>query len=144
MSTGKTKNYQLHSWAATDHFLRTEMNENFTKLDAALNAAVTALNTVLARKAEVVMGTYTPDNAEERFINLGFTPKAVLVVGSTGEMGYINNGTRVIRGGLALPGHALSEGLLEITTNGFKVRNRGISGSLYLNMGEVKYYLAFR
>ena len=76
MSTKKAKNYQLHQWEPADNFLRTEFNENFGKLDEALG-----------KKAEVVIGVYIPDNTEERFIDLGFTPKAVLVVGSTGEMG---------------------------------------------------------
>ena len=38
MSTKKTQNYQLHQWEATDDFLRTEFNENFTKLDEAVAA----------------------------------------------------------------------------------------------------------
>ncbi len=134
MSTKKTQNYQLHQWEATDDFLRTEFNENFGKLDEALG-----------KKTEVVIGVYIPDNTEERFIDLGFTPKAVLVVGSTGEMGYVTSGMTVVRGGLALPGHNLSDTLLEITTNGFMARNWFAgSGMLYLNYGEVKYYLAFR
>lgn len=152
MSTNKTQNYQLHAWAPEDGFPRGELNANFTKLDTALKSEATArqsavntLNAALAKKSEVVMGAYTPNNAEERFIDLGFTPKAVLVLGSTGETGYINNGMMVVKGGLALPGHNLNDTLMEITTNGFIVRNflEG-SGMLYLNYGEVKYYLAFR
>ena len=134
MSTKKTRNYQLHQWEPADNFLRAEFNENFGKLDEALG-----------KKAEVVIGVYIPDNTEERFIDLGFTPKAVLVVGSTGEMGYVTSGMTVVRGGLALPGHNLSDTLLEITTNGFMARNWFAgSGMLYLNYGEVKNYLAFR
>ena len=40
MSTKKTQNYQLHQWEATDDFLRTEFNENFTKLDGAIHDLV--------------------------------------------------------------------------------------------------------
>lgn len=153
----KTTNYQLTLWDYADEDFspgraREDLAENFTKLDTALKAeesarksAVNTLNTALAKKSEVVMGAYTPNNAEERFIELGFTPKAVLVLGSTGETGYINNGTMVVKGGLALPGHNLNDTLMEITTNGFIVRNYFAgSGMLYLNYGEVKYYLAFR
>lgn len=78
MSTQKTQNYNLHSWLPADDFLRTEINENFTKLDAALSA-------LSAEKARVVAGTYTGDGASQQFISLGFTPAAVLVLSKSGQ-----------------------------------------------------------
>jgi hypothetical protein len=115
MSTNKTENYQLHSWEAGDDFLRTEMNENFSLLDSNL-----------AGKAGVVTGTYTgtyegsdtPELADQ-FIDLGFTPKAVLVMPETGSMsGYY--------GGLALqdtPVLVRYINSVEIGEDGFTVRS---------------------
>jgi len=45
MSTNKTPRLNLHSWAGTDRFSRTEINENFARLDA-LEAADISLSSV--------------------------------------------------------------------------------------------------
>ena len=77
MSTNKTTNYNLHSWLPEDDFLRTEMNENFTKLDKAL-------------KELLICGSYTGDGAKTRTISLGFTPRS--------SMGYITFSATVSSG----------------------------------------------
>ena len=86
MSTKKTKNYQLHQWEATDDFLRTEFNENFTKLDAVLKTGLSGLEAGLGEKIGVVIGTYagrqTTPEASTRRIELGFRPKMVLLASS--------------------------------------------------------------
>jgi hypothetical protein len=46
---------------------------------------------ITAYSNKIVTGTYTGDGAESQFINLGFTPDAVLVVPTTG-LGIINRG----------------------------------------------------
>ena len=58
MSTGKTQNYQLHQWEATDDFLRAEFNENFTKLDDVLKTGLSGQEAGLGEKIGVVIGTY--------------------------------------------------------------------------------------
>ncbi len=146
----KTTNYQLTVWDYGDEDftpgqIREDLAENFIALDRVLKAEETARASGLAKKAEVVTGIYTPDNRDEQFINLGFTPSLVLVVNCDGQMSFVNGNLTYVQGGLALPGHTLMKGLMEITTNGFIVRNRNSSNRLYMNYGaEARYYLAFR
>ena len=107
-----TTNYQLHQWEASDDFLRTDFNEDFAKIDAAIRSAVETAQA----KPEVIFGTYTGNNAEHREINLGFQPKAII---------------RFFGGAdafLAYPDHPqLSSGgdenktMLAVTENGFQV-----------------------
>ena len=64
MSTNHTTNYNLNQWEATDKVLRTEFNEDNSKIDAALNSlasqvagkaaqsAVTALTQTVSGKAD--------------------------------------------------------------------------------------------
>ena len=86
MSTKKTQNYQLHQWEPADNFLRTEFNENFTKLDAVLKTGLSGLEAGLGEKIGVVIGTYagrqTTPEASTRRIELGFRPKMVLLASS--------------------------------------------------------------
>ena len=35
-----TENYQLHQWVPEDDFLRTDFNEDFAKIDAALGEMI--------------------------------------------------------------------------------------------------------
>ena len=77
MSTNKTQNYQFHQWLPEDVFLRSEFNENFAKLDAALAA-------LAQTKAAVLTGSYTGDGKADRLISLGITPRAVYVADSSG------------------------------------------------------------
>ena len=70
-----TTNYQLHQWEATDDFLRTDFNEDFAKIDAAIRSAVETAQA----KPEMVTGSYTGNSGENREIALGFRPKAVIL-----------------------------------------------------------------
>ncbi len=156
MSTRKTQNYQLHQWEATDDFLRTEFNENFGKLDEAVAAevaaradAVSGLNTALGKKPEVVTGSYTGDGTKGRTISLGFQPKAVFVIPSTGRLA----GTYLYAGGLALPGQPVAVNSYEmaaITTTGFRVSHTYLNHANYgeyftaNESGVVYHYLAVK
>ena len=68
-----------------------------TALDAetaareALSGRVGALESAVPQKSEVYFGTYTGDGAASRLINIGFTPKAVLVL-CGGYATYSNGG----------------------------------------------------
>lgn len=156
MSTRKTQNYQLHQWEATDDFLRTEFNENFTKLDEAVAAevaarasAVNGLNTALGKKPEVVTGSYTGDGTKGRTISLGFQPKAVFVIPSNGRL----NATYGYYGGLALPSKPVAVGSHEvaaIVAAGFRVSHTVANYTNYSEYltanenGKIYYCLAVK
>lgn len=133
MASNYTENYNLCQWEATDQVLRTEFNEDNTKVDTALNglstqlgtkASQTALDTLAAtvsKKADqsaltatantipkIVVGSYVGDGKLERKISLSFTPKAVYLCPSHGAT-FINayNGDRYYWGGLAVQGSPL-------------------------------------
>ena len=133
MSSGKTTNYQLNQWQPGDNFLREEFNEDNRKLDAALAGLDTA-------KPELVMGTYTGDGLNSQYIELGFAPKAVLVISDRGNVSA--------SGGLALPDKAVyeshSQKVLEITGTGFTAYGAGSSWAKGNSSGSVFHYLAVR
>ena len=58
---------------------------------------------VAASVPKILCGSYTGNGSESRFISLGFTPKAVLVVGQDGSTHY-NEGHAYHYGGLAITG----------------------------------------
>lgn len=130
MSTNQSEHYQLHLWEPEDNFLRSEFNENFTKLDGA---------------AKVTFGSYTGDGESSRLIPLGFTPAAVYLCRNDGtdttEYGFC--------GGLAMPGlpafYTASCPQLAVEKGGFRVKNasagsRQIMGNV---LNTVYYYMAF-
>lgn len=109
----------------------TALSQKVDQLSAALNTAQTSI-------PRLKIGTYMGDGTANRFISVGFTPKAVLVTDLHGAT-YYYGGTRYIgRGGLAVtdgPANSYVGGVntLEITTNGFIVTSGTYySGSLAL------------
>ena len=166
MATNQTANYQLNQWEPTDQVLRTDFNADNAKLDAALAEkaeveTVSALQTAVAAKAEqtalaalaarvtalearpyIVTGTYTGDGTASQFIFLGFTPKALLVVGAWSAMSRDNS----YYGGLALEGNPAgvrdgNETVVNILDGGFMVYY-AVGGSDYIASNEPmrRYY----
>ena len=122
MSTNKTENYQLHAWEAGDDFLREEFNENFAKLDQALHD-------------HVVAGAYTGDGTKDRFMDLGFTPRALLLFNNSGAT--MNS---FVYGGLALLDHGCSA--VSIIDGGLRVTYQSNTQS---NRKDMKYlYMALQ
>ena len=70
-----------------------------TAREDADDALDTRLTTVETQKCEVYFGSYTGNGAEERTINIGFTPKAILTSSTTDR-----DGGNEFYDGLALPG----------------------------------------
>ena len=137
MASGQTTNYGLNQWEPGDKVLREEFNGDNQKIDAALRTI-----------PRIVTGTYTGDGADSRFIELGFTPKAVYVCENNGRT--YDSGT--IYGGLAVSGSPLVETYgsqsctgLEITAGGFTAYRVSInyrSGATNLDK-KVYHYIAF-
>ena len=65
-----TQHYQLHQWEPEDHFLRTDFNADFLKIDTALK-----------EKSGSVLGTYTGDGTTNRVIDFGQEVALIIVQG---------------------------------------------------------------
>ena len=90
-----TANYQLHQWVPEDNFLRTDFNQDFQKIDAALagleagkvgpealeplKSDIASVRSIANGRARVVVGSYTGDGVYPRQISLGGPVKAVFL-----------------------------------------------------------------
>ena len=95
----------------------------------------------LASKAEIVAGVYTGDDASSRTINLGFKPKAVLVL-YEGRVIWNYD----VYGGLVFEGHPTKSGeyvALEVASNGFIVHTNE-KGCAANNNNREYHYIAFK
>ena len=98
---------------------------------------------------KIVAGTYDGDGSASRFIDLGFTPKAVLVVDKYGRMNAENTLATVQYwyGGLAVSGNPTVSVdnfvLVEITDGGFSVHSGAKSNYYYYRANTgLHYYIA--
>lgn len=152
-----TPNLQLEKPAETDFYDIGVFNSNADKIDAAY-ADLTAQS---MQKSDIVFGTYTgnaPEDYEKntaysQTINLGFTPKAVVVYRDGYYMYASHNTYTTFFGGLALEGHPTDPNnnngrhSVEIVTNGFKVLYYySSSGDSFFtnNHGATYYFIAFK
>ena len=91
--------------------------------DSALSTRVSSLESAVPQKGELYFGAYIGNGAANQFINLGFTPKAVLVM-DRGVRTYHFDGKGDCYGGLALSNRAaqyLDITSVRVETNGFRV-----------------------
>lgn len=81
----------------------------------------------LTEKAKIVTGTYTGNDATNRTISLGFTPKAVLVIPADTVLHDTGGNYDNYNGGLAVTGKPATDSnnqnVVAITDGGFIVRN---------------------
>lgn len=112
-----------------------------SNLQTQINAHGTRLNTVETQKCEIYAGIYTGNDASSRTINLGFKPKAVLVL-YEGRVIWNYD----VYGGLVFEGHPTKSGeyvALEVASNGFIVHTNGNGCSTNDNNREY-HYIAFK
>ncbi|OUQ82657.1 hypothetical protein [Flavonifractor sp. An10] len=124
-----TSNYQLHQWVPEDDFLRTDFNEDFAKIDAALGEAATESDLAVIRgnlldKCRAYCGTFLGDGTASRVVNIGVRPYAVIVTSS------VNMFATMIVGSTPL-------GPLSIVDNGFQT---GTGGNIPQNESGKRYY----
>ena len=127
-----TQNYQLHQWEPDDHFLRTDFNTDLEKIDDALG-----------EKSGIVTGTYTGNSSASQSVNLGFQPKAVLVMENTGLAGTGGGTYSQIYGGLALPEKPVEVAktmALQIRGTGFTVYNYPDFDYIRINRADKTYH----
>ena len=137
MSTNKTENYQLHSWVPEDDFHLTEINENFTKLDQALDQELKKRDATLKKKGQLVTGTYTGNGESAQTFDLGAPVLAVLIECYNGKRPSTNSS--VTQGGLIFLDHGLGSGAAYISGNTFSVCAGG-GGLWEMNKSNVVYY----
>ena len=155
MASHQTTNFQLCQWEAEDEVLRTDFNSDNLKIENALSAIKTVADVAFTpENSPIAAGSYVGNGAVKRKIELGFTPKAVLVMRRDGVSGYFASGFTYC-GGLAITGHDayyLGQGsgavwddgmtILAITEGGFYVNYSNMVASN--ESGYIYYYVALR
>ena len=155
----------IPSGSVTQDKLAQDVRDRFTAIETAaatevtnrtnaVNAEATAragadtnLQTQINAKCEVIVGSYTGDNAKNRVVSLGQTPKAVLIMTNEGMMWSPNYGGTF--GGLATESCPVTmassaESAIAIVSNGFQVTYSGSSNQLQTNRSGFQYaYIAF-
>lgn len=131
---GQTNNYGFPQWDSWDLGQRSQWNAVWSKAD-------TMLGKLQSEKAQLITGVYTGDGTDRKFVDLGFTPAAVLIVA---EHSKITVGD-TIYGGLLLRDHPIRLSwqdsiVLEVTENGFYAYTYEVTGSNgYTNVNHMKY-----
>lgn len=104
---------------------------------------------------DYVIGSYTGDGNASQFIDLGFTPTAVIVFDNSGRMQTREGDYNCWYGGIAIKGKTTQVnnykyGILSIENGGFRCymfENRNTLTRIYTNGGEsynIRNYIAFR
>ena len=104
-----------------------------------MNTTLASIQALAEGRANIVFGTYTGDGTKNRLINLGITPKWVLLFP---ELGDYSNGS----GGLCAPGHPIvsKSDAIHMMVGGTKIQvsenlDTGSNTNMY---NTVYYYLA--
>ena len=126
-----TEYYHLHQWEPEDSFLRTDFNEDFRRIAAALQEKLgqadrAELAAAAAEKAKLYCGAFL-GNGTSQSIPLGFRPSAVLLPG---------------RSGLLLASRQTAAGAIEIIQQGFRVVHEDGAIDRINESGKTYPYLA--
>ena len=105
---------------------------------AARESADDALQTAVSAKCELFCGTYTGDGAANRWIDLGFAPKFVLIIDSNGYVGCSFDAE--CRGGLFFPGYGLREQSPAVLVEGTGFRVYENDNKVRCNTNDWLYY----
>ena len=130
----------LHLWEPTDQVLRTEFNQNWTKIDTAVNAAQETAEAAqsAAEQRPYVIGSYT-GNGGTQSITLGFQPSFVIITAQPAN----SRDTAFI----AVSGGSEAASTLSFTETGFTVMVTPTSYETYPltnQNGTFYHYLALR
>ena len=114
MATNTSEHLELHLWEPTDQVLRTEFNQNWTKIDTAVNAAQETAEAAqsAAEQRPYVIGSYT-GNGGTQSITLGFQPSFVIITAQPAN----SRDTAFI----AISGGSEAASTLSFTETGFNV-----------------------
>ena len=111
--------------------------------DTSLQNQINSVQTTLATKSQIICSYYDGDGAASRTINLGATPRAVLVMTQGGEI--YNTSGMTLYGGLAVTGSpsfhkVYSLDTVTIVTNGFMVYVGGTYDRVLSNCNGQRYH----
>lgn len=115
----------------------------------AISQVNSEISEISGKVSEFVMGSYTGDGTSNRTIELGFTPKALIVTDETGVPFKYLSGVAQWCGGIVskdYPAKYSGNIILLITDNGFIV-NFYTSGGIYIatnNENRVYHYIALK
>ena len=140
----ETTNYKLGLWESRDEVGREGINDGLTAVDAALGLLAGQMSAGLEEKAVLVTGTYLGNGNTEHTIQLGFTPRAVILCNQAGRMGgdgFLCGGSLLPGGDLQVKGGSYPEG--SICEGGFYLHTTGSDHSLNGN-GYRYHYVALR
>lgn len=118
---------------------------DYNTLNTTINDNYNTLNNNISTKTQIATGSYAGNNSSNRIINIGFYPKAVLIMWE-GLQIYRSDG-KLVFGGLALQNNPVyvpisGEKVINITSDGFQITR---TSNAYLNDGDDKYYyIAFK
>lgn len=140
MATNTSEHLGLHLWEPTDQVLRTEFNQNWTKIDTAVNAAQETAEAAqsAAEQRHYVIGSYT-GNGGTQSITLGFQPSFVIITAQPAN----SRDTAFI----AISGGSEAASTLSFTETGFTVMVTPTSYETYPltnQNGTFYHYLALR
>ena len=140
MATNTSEHLGLHLWKPTDQVLRTEFNQNWTKIDTAVNAAQETAEAAqsAAEQRPYVIGSYT-GNGGTQSITLGFQPSFVIITAQPAN----SRDTAFI----AVSGGSEAASTLSFTETGFTVMVTPTSYETYPltnQNGTFYHYLALR
>ena len=140
MATNTSEHLGLHLWEPTDQVLRTEFNQNWTKIDTAVNAAQETAEAAqsAAEQRPYVIGSYT-GNGGTQSITLGFQPSFVIITAQPAN----SRDTAFI----AISGGSEAASTLSFTETGFNVMVTPTPYETYPltnQTGTFYHYLALR
>jgi len=132
MST-KTEHLGLHQWEPEDSFLRTDFNEDFAKIDAAVGLLQNSL----------VYGTFKIASGQQALdIDLGFRPRLVVLLCQPKRLfGVLTDDDFVFAANDGSTSYVSGGGIVA-TDTGFRISS--VSYGMTLNPDAPVHYLAFR
>ena len=136
---GQTSNYGLKQWESWERVTRGEVNELVGGVDAAVKAAYQLAD----GKASAVFGTYTANGQASQHINLGFSPRALILCTRAGLL-FPPTQPSFRVAGIIFPQMDFEE--IYLTDTGFTVRKLENMNAYSPNSSEYSpyYYIAFQ
>lgn len=136
MSSSKTANLKMHSWAATDAVLRSEFNDNFNLIDSAVGTVNSTLGSLGASfgSCEIYTGAYVGTGARTHTINFPKTPDIIFVQAERATIPHYT----IVKDRAFISGASSSS---ELSVSGGTITFTNVSSSsISLNSNNMTYY----